>query len=625
VSKIDLTVPDLGNFDEVAIVDVLIKVGDKIDVETPLVTLETDKATMDVPSTAKGTVLEVLAQKGGKIAKGGVIARIEGEAPAAAAAKPAPAAAPAAKAPAPAPVPAAQRPAAPPAPAPKPAKPLRPDVPHDRETQLLVLGAGPGGYTAAFRAADLGMKVTLVERWPMLGGVCLNVGCIPSKALLHAAKVIDEVADMRAHGVAFGAPSIDLPKLLEWKNGVVKKLVGGLSALAKQRKVEVVTGVGKFVSPHVIAVTGAGKTEKIRFEHCIIAAGSEPIKLPFIPDDPRVIDSTGALELGGVPRRLLVIGGGIIGLEMATVYAALGAQLSVVELTGQLMPGADPDLVRPLEKRLKARYEQILLNTKVTGCTARPDGLAVDFEDASGKRTDTFDRVLVAVGRSANGKRIGLETAEIDVSDRGIIPVDKQMRTNLPHVFAIGDLVPGPMLAHKAMHEAKVAAEVAAGEKSYFDARVIPSVAYTDPEVAWVGLTETDAKKNGTPYKKGQFPWAASGRSLALGRDEGFTKLLFDPVTHRVLGGGMVGPNAGELVAEVALAIEMGATAKDLALTVHPHPTLSETLMEAAEVFYGHATHTMAKKKARAYIAPPDSPRGGAVLTFAGRLRLPSR
>jgi len=603
VSKIDLTVPDLGGFDEVAIIDVLVKPGDKIEVDTPLVTLETDKATMDVPSTAAGTVTEVLVQKGGKIAKGGLIARIEGTAVAAAPAKApvgaAPAATPAAKAAA-APAPAA--PAAPraaPAPAPKPSRALKPDVPHDRETQLLVLGAGPGGYTAAFRAADLGLKVTLVERWPMLGGVCLNVGCIPSKALLHAAKVIDEVGEMSHHGVEYGAPKIDLAKLLEWKNSVVKKLVGGLSVLARQRKVEVVTGLGKFASPHVVEITdGSGKSQKIRFEQCIIAAGSEAIKLPFIPDDPRVIDSTGALELGGVPKRLLVIGGGIIGLEMATVYAALGAKLSVVELTSQLMPGADPDLVRPLEKRLKARYEQILLNTKVTGCTAKPEGLAVEFEDANGKRTDTFDRVLVAVGRTANGKRIGLENADIDVSDRGVIPVDKQMRTNLPHVFAIGDLVPGPMLAHKAMHEAKVAAEVAAGHKSYFDARVIPSVAYTDPEVAWVGLTETEAKKNGTQYKKGQFPWAASGRSLALGRDEGFSKLLFDPVSHRVLGGGMVGPNAGELVAEVALAIEMGADAADIGLTIHPHPTLSETVGLSAEAFEGTITDLYMPKKA---------------------------
>jgi dihydrolipoamide dehydrogenase len=516
VSRIDLVVPDLGNFDEVAIVDVLIKVGDKVEVETPLVTLETDKATMDVPSTATGTVTEVLVKKGGKIAKGGVIARIEGVE---AAAKPAAAAPakPASAAPAKPASPAAAAPAPRPAPvaAPKPAKPLRPDVPHDRETQLLVLGAGPGGYTAAFRAADLGLKVTLVERWPMLGGVCLNVGCIPSKALLHAAKVIDEVADMHAHGVAFGAPAIDLPKLLEWKNSVVKKLVGGLSVLAKQRKVEVVTGVGKFVSPHVVEVTGSdGKSQKIRFEQCVIAAGSEPIKLPFIPDDPRVIDSTGALELGDVPKRLLVIGGGIIGLEMATVYAALGSKLSVVELTPQLMPGADPDLVRPLEKRLKARYEQILLNTKVTGCTAKPEGLAVEFEDANGKRTDVFDRVLVAVGRTANGKRIGLETADIEVSDRGIIPVDKQMRTNPAARVRDRRSRAGSDARPQGDARGEGRGEVAAGHKSYFDARVIPSVRI--PIRKWPGSASLKPTRRRTARssRRATFPgWRADVRS----------------------------------------------------------------------------------------------------------------
>ena len=596
MATIEVKVPDIGDYSDVPVIEVLVAVGDTVKKDQGLVTLESDKATLEVPSSAAGVVKEIKVKLGDTLSEGAVVVLLDAEG---AAEAPAKAAAPAPAAAAPAskpPVTPSHRAPAEPA-APKPA--LSSGKPADIECEMVVLGSGPGGYTAAFRAADLGLKVTLVERWPMLGGVCLNVGCIPSKALLHAAKVIDEVADMRAHGVAFGAPQIDLPRLLEWKNNVVKKLVGGLSVLARQRKVEVVNGIGRFASPHVMEVIGNdGKTQKIRFEQCIIAAGSEPIKLPFIPDDPRVIDSTGALELGGVPKRMLVIGGGIIGLEMATVYSSLGAKLSVVELTPQLMPGADPDLVRPLEKRLKARYEQILLNTKVTACVAKPEGLEVTFEDANGKRNDTFDRVLVAVGRSANGKRIGLENADIDVSDRGIIPVDRQMRTNLPHVFAIGDLVPGPMLAHKAMHEAKVAAEVAAGHKSYFDARVIPSVAYTDPEVAWVGLTETDARKNGTPYKKGSFPWMASGRSLALGREEGMTKLLFDPVTHRVLGGGMVGPNAGELVAEVALAIEMGADAADIGLTIHAHPTLSETVGLSAEAFEGTITDLYMPKKA---------------------------
>ncbi len=608
MSKIDLTVPDLGNFDEVAIIDVLVKVGDKIEVETPLVTLETDKATMDVPSTAAGTVTEVLVQKGGKIGKGGVIARIEGTAAAAAPAKAPAGAAPAAAAPAapaakaaPAPAPAAApAPRAAPAPAPKPSRPLKPDVPHDRETQLLVLGAGPGGYTAAFRAADLGLKVTLVERWPMLGGVCLNVGCIPSKALLHAAKVIDEVGEMSHHGVEYGAAenrpaeAARAGRTASSRNWSAACRCWRSSARSKWSRASASSRARTWSkSPAAMAS---------RRRSASSSASSRPAPRPSNYRSSPTIRASSIPRVrwswAACPKRLLVIGGGIIGLEMATVYAALGAKLSVVELTGQLMPGADPDLVQPLEKRLKARYEQILLNTKVTGCTATPAGLAVEFEDANGKRTDIFDRVLVAVGRTANGKRIGLENADIDVSDRGIIPVDKQMRTNLPHVFAIGDLVPGPMLAHKAMHEAKVAAEVAAGHKSYFDARVIPSVAYTDPEVAWVGLTETDAKKNGTQYKKGQFPWAASGRSLALGRDEGFSKLLFDPVTHRVLGGGMVGPNAGELVAEVALAIEMGADAADIGLTIHPHPTLSETVALSAEAFEGTITDLYMPKKA---------------------------
>jgi dihydrolipoamide dehydrogenase len=478
-----------------------------------------------------------------------------------------------------------------------PAAAARAEAAADRSVQLLVLGAGPGGYTAAFRAADLGLKVTLVERWPTLGGVCLNVGCIPSKALLHAAKVIDEAHEMEAFGVSFGKPTVDLDKLRGWKSKVVGKLTGGLTALAKQRKVEVVRGVGKFLSPHVIEVTHEGRSEKLQFEFCIIAAGSEPIALPFLPADPRIMDSTGALELPPTTGRMLVIGGGIIGLEMACVYEALGVRLSVVELTGQLMPGCDPDLVRPLEKRLKGRYEQILLNTKVAAVTAQADGLHVTFQDAKGRSEQVFERVLSAVGRAPNGKRIGAEAAGVQVNDRGFIPVDKQMRTNVPHIFAIGDVVGQPMLAHKASHEAKVAAEVAAGQKRFFDARVIPSVAYTDPEVAWVGLTETAAKQQGITVEKGVFPWAASGRSLSLGRDEGFTKLVFDPATHRVLGGGIVGPNAGELIGEVALAVEMGADAADIGLTIHPHPTLSESVGMAAEAWEGTLTDLYLPKK----------------------------
>jgi dihydrolipoamide dehydrogenase len=464
--------------------------------------------------------------------------------------------------------------------------------------QLVVLGAGPGGYTAAFRAADLGLSVALIERWENLGGVCLNVGCIPSKALLHAAKVIDEAASMGAHGVSFGVPQVDLDKLRSWKTSVVRRLTNGLTGLAKQRKVQVVRGVGQFAGPNSIEVTGPdGARTIVRFDKCIIAAGSEAVKLPFVPEDSRIIDSTGALELGGIPKRLLVIGGGIIGLEMACVYDALGAKVSVVELTDQLMPGADIDLVRPLEKRLKARYEQILLGTKVTKVDALPEGIRVTF-DAGGKTSESvYDRVLVAVGRVPNGRLVNAAAAGVTVNERGFIPVDRQMRTNVPHIFAIGDIVGQPMLAHKATHEAKVAAEVAAGHKASFDARVIPSVAYTDPEVAWVGVTEGQAKRDGLGIRKAAFPWAASGRSLSLGRDEGSTKLIVDATTGRVIGGGIVGPNAGELIAEIGLAIEMGADAADIGMTIHPHPTLSETVGMSAEALEGTLTDLYLPKK----------------------------
>jgi dihydrolipoamide dehydrogenase len=585
--RVEVTCPDLGNFNDVAVIDVMVKVGDAVEVDTPLITLETDKATMDVPSSAAGTIAELLVAKGGRVSKGTPIAAVNtagGAATAAAAAagaKAAAASAPAAAVPTAAPVPAA----------------AAAERAADRQVQLLVLGAGPGGYTAAFRAADLGLSVTLVERWATLGGVCLNVGCIPSKALLHAARVIEETREMSAHGISFGAPKLDLDKLRGWKASVVKKLTGGLTMLAKQRKVDVVRGVGKFLSPHVVEVTHEGKSQRIGFDQCIIAAGSEAVKLPFIPEDPRIIDSSGALELPGNDGRLLVIGGGIIGLEMACVYDALGVKVSVVELTPQLMPGCDLDLVKPLEKRLKARYEKILLSTKVAAVEAAKDGIRVRFESKDGAVTEIYDRVLVAVGRTPNGRVIAAEAAGVAVNERGFIPVDRQQRTNVPHLFAIGDVVGQPMLAHKATHEAKVAAEVAAGHKAAFDARVIPSVAYTDPEVAWVGVTETTAKAGNIAFEKASFPWVASGRALSLGRDEGFTKLLFDPTTHRVIGGGIVGPNAGDLITEVALAIEMGADAADIGLTVHPHPTLSETVAMAAEAFEGTLTDLYMPKK----------------------------
>ena len=466
------------------------------------------------------------------------------------------------------------------------------DVSHS--AQLVVIGSGPGGYTAAFRAADLGLDVILVERYPVLGGVCLNVGCIPSKALLHVAKVIDEAAAMADHGITFGKPTIDGEKLLNWKNEVVGKLTGGLKMMARQRNVRVLTGTAKFESENRLHLDN---NETIDFEHCIIAAGSESMMLPGLPDDPRIVDSTGALELTPIPKKMLVVGGGIIGLEMACVYSALGTDVSVVELTDSLMPGTDPDLLRPFMKIIKKRYDAIMVSTKVTGMRATVPGIEVSFEGDKAPSVGVYDRVLVAVGRRANGGMLDAEKAGVNVDQRGIIDVDKQMRTNISHIFAIGDLAGGPMLAHKATHEAKVAAEVIAGEKSYFDARSIPSVAYTDPEIAWVGLTELEAKEKGIEYEKAQFPWAASGRALSIGRPEGFTKLLFDKKTERVLGGAIVGPNAGDLISEICLAVEMGADASDISLTIHPHPKLSETVAFASEAFEGTLTDLYMPKK----------------------------
>ncbi len=575
-------VPDLGDFKDVEVIDVLVKPGDTVQLESPLITLETEKATMDVPSSAAGVVKSVAVKKGDRVSKDSLILEVEGES-----AQEEQPATPAAE-------PAKSKPELAPPAGQAPQREAQAAVSYDFD--LVVLGAGPGGYTAAFRAADLGMRVALVERWPQLGGVCLNVGCIPSKALLHAARVIEDAEAMSSAGLHFGKPQIDAAKLREWKNKVVGKLTGGLATLAKQRKVEVIRGTGKFVSPHELEIGGNGAQRRVSFAYCIIAAGSESIRLPNLPDDPRIIDSTGALELD-LPKRMLVVGGGIIGLEMATVYDALGVKVSVVELTDGLMPGCDRDLVRPLERRIAKRYERIMVKTKVSKLEAAKDGLRVTFEAAQPLAPEVYDRVLLAVGRSPNGRNIGAEAAGVLINERGFVPVDRQMRTNVAHIFAIGDIAGGPMLAHKASHEGKLAAEVAHGEKRAFDARVIPSVAYTDPEIAWVGLTETDAKVKGTAYEKATFPWAASGRSLTLGRDDGMTKLLFDPATRRVIGGGIVGPNAGDLISEVALAIEMGSDATDLGLTIHPHPTLSETIMFAAEAFDGTLTDLYVPKK----------------------------
>jgi dihydrolipoamide dehydrogenase len=567
---IEIKVPDIGDFKSVPVIEILVKVGDTIKVEDPLVVLESDKATMEVPSPAAGVVKEIKIKVGDKIGEGAVILLLEGAV--AEAAAPAPAATPA------------------PAPA----------VASDLHAEVLVIGAGPGGYSAAFRAADLGAKVVLVERWNVLGGVCLNVGCIPSKALLHAAKVIDEAEDMGAHGVTFAKPTVDIDKLREWKKSVITRLTGGLAGMAKQRKVTTVTGIGKFASANTVEVTADDGSKKIvSFDKAIIAAGSEPVTLPFIPhDDRRVIDSTGALALVDVPKRMLVLGGGIIGLEMATVYNALGTKVTIVELMDQIIPGADKDIVAPLAKRIGKKYENILLKTKVVAVKAEPEGLRVTFEAADGAMSDdVFDKVLVAVGRKPNGKLIGAEAAGVAVDERGFIAVDKQMRTNVPNIFAIGDIVGQPMLAHKATHEAKVAAEVACGHNSAFDAKVIPSVAYTDPEVAWVGVTENEAKAKGLNYGKASFPWAASGRALSLGRDEGVTKAIFDEDTKQLIGCGIVGPGAGDLISEAALAIEMGADAEDIGLTIHPHPTLSETIGLAAELYEGTITDLIAPKK----------------------------
>ena len=581
----DIKVPDIGDFKDVAVIEVLVKPGDTVKAEQSLITVESDKASMEIPSTHAGVVKEMKVKIGDKVNEGSVILSLEGDG-AGAQAQPAAAAAPAAAVSSP-------QPAAPRAEAAVAPQAASYTGGADIECEMLVLGAGPGGYSAAFRSADLGMKTVLVERFSTLGGVCLNVGCIPSKALLHVAAVMDEVKHFGDYGIGFGEPTVDLDKLRAHKNKVVGKLTGGLAAMAKMRKVTVVTGTGEFADPHHLTVTTSdGKTQTIRFQQAIIAAGSEAMKLPFFPkDDPRIVTSTGALELRQRPKRMLIVGGGIIGLEMGTVYSTLGARLDVVEMLDGLMLGADRDMVKVWQKMNAPRFDNIMLETKTVGAEARPDGILVRFEgEGAPKEPQLYDMVLQAVGRSPNGKRIGAEKAGVIVGERGFISVDIQMRTNVPHIFAIGDIVGQPMLAHKAVHEAHVAAEAAAGHKVAFDARVIPSVAYTDPEVAWVGVTEDEAKARGMKVKKGQFPWTASGRAIANGRDEGFTKLIFDEETHRIVGAGIVGTHAGDMIGELALAIEMGADGVDIGKTIHPHPTLGESIGMAAEVYEGVCT-----------------------------------
>jgi dihydrolipoamide dehydrogenase len=590
MSIVEVKVPDIGDFKEVEVIELLVKVGDTIAVDQSLVTVESDKASMEIPSSHAGVVKELKVKIGDKVSEGTLVLMLEASGAAAAQAAPSkdtaagygtstPAAATAAPAPAAAPAPQA----------------ASYGGSSDIQCDMLVLGAGPGGYSAAFRSADLGMNTVLVEKYSTLGGVCLNVGCIPSKALLHVAAVIDETAAMAAHGVTFGKPQIDIDKLREYKEKVIKKMTTGLAGMAKSRKVNVVQGVGQFVSPNHMEVTAAdGSKKTVQFKQAIIAAGSAVVKLPFVPEDPRIVDSTGALELRAVPKKMLVIGGGIIGLEMATVYSTLGARIDVVEMMDGLMQGADRDLVKVWQKFNDKRFDKVMTKTKTVAVEALKEGIKVTFESAdpsvAAPEPQLYDMVLVAVGRSPNGKKIAADKAGVAVTDRGFINVDSQMRTNVPHIFAIGDVIGQPMLAHKAVHEAHVAAEAAAGQKSFFDARVIPSVAYTDPEVAWVGMTEDEAKAKGVKLEKGLFPWAASGRATANGRDEGFTKLLFDAETHRIVGGGIVGTHAGDMIGEIALAIEMGADAVDIGKTIHPHPTLGESIGMAAEAFEGVCT-----------------------------------
>ena len=595
MSKQNITVPDIGDYSDVPVIEVLVKVGDLIEKEQALLVLESDKATMEVPADQAGKIVSLSVKVGDKVSKGSIIAEIE----ASGLAEPKPAAAQTST-PQPAPQPVAQS-----APQSAPsAGQYSGKVDHDCE--VLVLGAGPGGYSSAFRSADLGLKTILVERYATLGGVCLNVGCIPSKALLHTAAVMDEVKTMAKHGITFGAPKIEIDQLRAYKDSVIGKLTGGLAGMAKARKVQIVRGLGHFLDANHIEVdltdgTGQdlnGKKEVIRFQKAIIAAGSQPVSLPFLAVDPRIVDSTGALLLKSVPKRMLVIGGGIIGLEMATVYSTLGSKIDIAEMMDGLMAGADRDLEKVWEKFNAGRFEKIMLKTRAAKAEVKPDGIQVSFEGENAPaEPQTYDLVLVAVGRTPNGKKIDAGAAGVQVDERGFIAVDKQMRTNVPNIFAIGDIVGQPMLAHKAVHEGHVAAEAAAGHKSYFDAKQIPSVAYTDPEVAWAGLTEEQCKAQGIPYEKGLFPWAASGRAIANGRDEGFTKLLFDANTHRIIGGGIVGTHAGDLIGEVCLAIEMGADAVDIGKTIHPHPTLGESVGLAAEAAEGHCTDLPPVKK----------------------------